>query len=106
MDDKPKTPCAVWIRVSTDHQDSANQVPDIERFCAHRGYEITSRYEISDSAYKQGPEYREALAGMLADAHAGNFKVLIVWALDRIVRSGSEPGMSAAEEALKLIRQL
>jgi DNA invertase Pin-like site-specific DNA recombinase len=106
MAEQGEIACAIWIRVSTDHQESANQVPDIKRFCAHRGYEITERYEISDSAWKQGPEYREALNTLLADAHAGHFKTLVVWALDRIVRSGSEPGMSAAEEALKLIRQL
>src|SRR5207342_2420092 len=42
----------------------------------------------SDSAWKNGGgrEYQRALKQALADAHAGKFKVLIVWALDRIVR--------------------
>lgn len=106
QDDQGKTPCAVWLRVSTGHQDSANQVPDVERFVKHRDYEVTETYRITDSAWKQGPDYRAAVDQMLADAHAGHFKVLVVWSLDRIVRSGSEPGMSAAEEALALIRKL
>ena len=45
------TPAAAWFRVSTGHQTTANQVPDVERFAGHHGYEIGLRYEISDSAW-------------------------------------------------------
>ena len=94
------TGAAVWLRVSAGHQDSDNQVPDVERFAAHHGYEITERYVVSDSAWKNGggPEYRKTLQRALDDAHAGKFGVLIVWALDRIVREG-------AEDALRIFRQ-
>jgi DNA invertase Pin-like site-specific DNA recombinase len=100
------TDAAVFLRVSGDSQDSASQIPDVKRFCAHHDLRVVKRYTVSDSAWKQGPEYRAAIARMLADAHPGHFRVLVVWALDRIVRNGSEPGMSAAEEALALIRKL
>ena len=102
MPDDQLTPCAVWLRVSTDEQDSGNQQPDIARFAAHHGYDISEVYEVSDSAWKDGeggPEYKRAIAQVLDDAHAGKFKVLIVWALDRITRLG-------AEDALRLIRKL
>jgi DNA invertase Pin-like site-specific DNA recombinase len=94
------TGAAVWLRVSADHQDSDNQVPDVERCAAHHGYEITERYVVSDSAWTNGggPEYRKTLQRALDDAHAGKFRVLIVWALDRIVREG-------AEDALRIFRQ-
>ena len=46
------TGAAVWLRVSGGHQDSDNQVPDVERVAAHHGYEITERYVVSDSAWK------------------------------------------------------
>jgi DNA invertase Pin-like site-specific DNA recombinase len=94
------TGAAVWLRVSAGHQDSDNQVPDVERFAAHHGYQITERYAVSDSAWKNGggPEYRKTLQRALDDAHAGRFRVLIVWALDRIVREG-------AEDALRIFRQ-
>lgn len=97
------TPAAAWFRVSTGHQATANQVPDAERFAAHHGYQIGLRYELSDSAWKNGggKEYQHALKQALADAHAGKFKVLIVWALDRIVRDDE----SGAEAALRIIRQ-
>jgi len=92
---------AVWLAVSTDHQDSDNQVPDVERFAEHHGYAITTRYEVVDSRWQDdtgGPEYRAALKAALDAAWRGEFKVLIVWALDRITRLG-------AEDALRLIRQ-
>ncbi len=92
---------AVWLRVSTGHQEADNQVPDVEAFTAHHGYQVTARYEVSESAWnggKDGGEYRRVLKQALDDAHAGKFQVIVVWALDRINREG-------AEGALRLIRQ-
>jgi DNA invertase Pin-like site-specific DNA recombinase len=93
------TDAAVWYRVSTGHQDSDNQVPNVEQFAAHHCYEITGTYTVSDSAWKNGggAEYKKTLQRALDDAHAGKFGVLIVWSLDRIVRNG-------AEDALRIIR--
>jgi DNA invertase Pin-like site-specific DNA recombinase len=97
------TSAAVWFRVSTGHQDSDNQVPDVEKFAAHHGYQISARYQLSDSAWKNGggAEYRRELQRAMDDAHAGKFSVLIVWALDRIVRDDE----SGAESALRIFRQ-
>lgn len=61
-----------------------------------------ARYELADSAWnggKAGGTYKAEIARVLADAHKGEFSILIVWALDRITREG-------AEGALRLIRQL
>jgi DNA invertase Pin-like site-specific DNA recombinase len=90
----------VFYRVSTDSQESRNQVPDVEAFAGHHGHAITKTYTVSDTAWKDGggAEYRAALQQALDDAWAGKFSVLIVWALDRIVRDG-------AEDALRIIRQ-
>ena len=100
------TTAAAWFRVSAGHQTTANQVPDVERFAGHHGYEIGLRYELSDSAWKNGGgrEYQRTLKQALADAHAGKFKVLIVWALDRIVRD-DEGGAEAALRIIRLFRQ-
>lgn len=96
-------PAAAWYRVSTSHQTSDNQMPDVERFTAHHGYDITRTYTTADSAYKNGggTDYKRTLQQALDDAHAGKFKVLVVWALDRIVRDEE----SGAEAALRIIRQ-
>lgn len=97
------TNAAAWFRVSTGQQDTDNQVPDVERFADHHGYAIAKRYTISDSAWRNGggAEYRKMLKTALDDAHAGKFSVLIVWALDRIVRDDE----SGAEAALRIFRQ-
>jgi putative DNA-invertase from lambdoid prophage Rac len=89
---------AIWARVSTDHQTEANQLPELERFCEHHGYEIAKRYLLNDvSAFKGA--HRETLNQALDDAYRGEFSVLVVWAVDRITRAG-------IEDLLKLIRQL
>jgi putative DNA-invertase from lambdoid prophage Rac len=93
---------AVWFRVSTDHQEAANQQAAIDQFVAHHGYAVARRYEVSESAWnggKAGGAYRATIQQVLDAAHKGEFSVLVVWALDRITREG-------AEGALRLIRQL
>src|SRR5215469_3602574 len=92
---------AIWLRVSTEHQETDNQLPDLTRFCAHHGYTIAFEYTVSDSAWnggKDGGEYQRTLAAARDDAWRGQFSVLVVWALDRITREG-------AEGALRIIRQ-
>jgi DNA invertase Pin-like site-specific DNA recombinase len=80
-----KPAVAVYARVSTDQQDSANQIPDVERLCAARGWVITHHYvETVSGAAQRRPE----LERMLADAHRGAFGVLVVWSLDRLSRRG------------------
>jgi DNA invertase Pin-like site-specific DNA recombinase len=74
--------CAVYLRVSTDAQVTENQEPDIDRLVAARGFEIVDRYVEKKSTKKQRPEFDR----MLADAHAGRFDVVVVWALDRFGR--------------------
>ena len=92
---------AVWLRVSTDRQETENQVAGIEKFCAHHGHTVTKTYRLDESAWnggKDGGEYRAKLKQALDDAYRGEFRVLIVWALDRLTRGG-------AEDTLRLIRQ-
>jgi putative DNA-invertase from lambdoid prophage Rac len=92
------TKAAIWARVSTDHQHEDNQLPDLERFCDHHGYEITRRYLMSDVSAWNGA-HKEMLAALLAAAWRGELSVVVVWAADRICREG-------IEELLKLIREL
>jgi DNA invertase Pin-like site-specific DNA recombinase len=91
----------VWFRVSDGRKsDEANQYADVDRFLAAQGYREVLSYTIQDSAWKDGggPEYKVLLKEALDDAWRGEFKILVVWALDRITRNG-------AEDALRLIRQ-
>lgn len=92
---------AVWLRVSTGEQDSSNQKPAVDQFCDHHDLTVVRRFVVEDSAWANGqggPAYQAAIREALDAAWAGEFDVLVVWALDRITRLG-------AEDALRLIRQ-
>jgi DNA invertase Pin-like site-specific DNA recombinase len=45
---------ALWIRVSTGHQTGKNQLPELEKFAEHHGYELVERYQVSESAWNGG----------------------------------------------------
>jgi hypothetical protein len=72
-----------WVRVSTGHQDTENQLPDLEQFRKRHAYDISARNEVSDSAWnggKDGGEYQRALRRAFDDPGSGKFEVLVVWA--------------------------
>ncbi len=74
---------ALYLRVSTQDQTVANQLPDLKRFARARGFEIAETYEEHASAVGQRPE----LSRLREAAHARKFDVVLVWALDRLGRS-------------------
>lgn len=73
---------ALYLRVSTDRQTTANQRGDLERLALARGL-TPLVYEETESAAKARP----VLDRMLADARAGRVQAVVVWALDRLHRS-------------------
>lgn len=79
-------PVAVYLRVSTTDQTSANQLPEIEGLCAARGWAVGKVYR--DDGVSGAAHRRPGLDRMLADAHRGAFAVLVVWSLDRLSRRG------------------
>lgn len=81
---------AVYLRVSKGEQKTQNQRPDIDRIVAARGLRVVEVFEEHASAGKA----RRVFDGMLDAARRGEFKVLVVWALDRFGRS--MPGNLAA----------
>jgi DNA invertase Pin-like site-specific DNA recombinase len=92
---------AVFMRVSSGEQEADNQEPGISRFCDHHDLCVVRRFVlVDDSAWADSgsPDYKAALKSALEAAWRGEFKVLVIWALDRLTRQG-------AEDALRLIRQ-
>jgi len=64
---------------------TAQQMAEIERRMAARGWAITHRYaEVDSDASQNRPE----LDRLLADAKAGKFKAVVVWTLDHLSRRG------------------
>lgn len=89
--------CALWVRVSTLLQDETNQLPQMQEFAVHHGHQVKLTYRLNDVSAFKG-KHREVLATALEDAYRGRYKVLIVWAIDRICREGIEEFLKLARE--------
>jgi len=85
---------ALYLRVSTDKQETANQARELRQFASHQGWEITRVYEDHESG---GKSERVALKAMLRDASQRKFDLLLFWALDRLSREGVLPTLRYLE---------
>jgi len=72
--------CAIWARVSTDEQESGNQLPELRQWAAHRGLEVAAEYVLDGASAWKG-EHREQFAAALVGARVGKFDVMLVWAV-------------------------
>ncbi len=77
---------AVYARVSTDKQDTDNQIAQLGSWAASRGWEIVGVYSEQESAWKSG--HQRELARLLDDAKKRKFDAVLAWALDRLSREG------------------
>lgn len=80
------TRVALWARVSSDDQETDNQVLALRAWAARREFEVVREYVLEASAFtgRSRPHLRAALE----DARRGAYDVLVVWALDRLSREG------------------
>ena len=78
----------IYARVSTDAQDTANQIVTLRGWAAQRGWEIVEVYQETESAWRAG--HQEALARLTAECRIRRHPdAVIVWALDRLSRQGA-----------------
>jgi DNA invertase Pin-like site-specific DNA recombinase len=70
-----------YLRASTDEQDAARALGQVEAFAAERGMQIAARYIENESGAKLA---RPELFRLLSDAHPGD--VLLVEQVDRLSR--------------------
>ena len=73
---------AVYLRVSTDRQDEANQEPECLRLCAARGWE-PKVFRETESGAKRRPVWDRVKEA----ARKGDVRAVVFWALDRTGRS-------------------
>lgn len=73
---------ALYLRVSTDDQDTSNQQPELLAIARARGLEVLEEYSETESAAKRRPVF----ARMLEDARRARFQVLLIWSIDRFGR--------------------
>ncbi len=79
------TRAAIYARVSTNRQEAANQVRELNEFCTRKGWAIACEYVDEDVG---GRARKPQLERLLIDAHQKRFDVAVFWALDRVTRSG------------------
>jgi DNA invertase Pin-like site-specific DNA recombinase len=87
---------AVYLRVSTDRQDEANQEPDCLRICEARKWEPVIVRE-TESGAKHRPQW-ERVKQMV---HRGEVGAVVIWALDRAGRDRVRLAHDLAELARK-----
>lgn len=78
---------AIYLRVSTEEQDEANQRSACERFVEARGWELARVYRDRLSGYREEVE-RPEYDACKQDAYRGEFQHVVVWAVDRWTRRG------------------
>ncbi|CEF49022.1 unnamed protein product [uncultured bacterium] len=76
--------CAVYARVSTNDQTCENQLQELRRYVAARGW---TAVEYVDAGVSGSKERRPALDQLLADGRRRRFDVLVCWRLDRLGRN-------------------
>jgi putative DNA-invertase from lambdoid prophage Rac len=76
------TTAALYARVSTAEQTTANQLAELRQLATARGWEPVL-YEEQESAAKRRP----VLDQLMDDARRGKVRALVVWALDRLDRN-------------------
>ena len=76
---------AIYARVSTDRQESLNQIAELREYAARQGWEIVQEYVDEDV---RGRDRKPQLEALLEAAHQRRFDVAVFWALDRLTRAG------------------
>ena len=99
------TRAAIWARVSTAEQNTANQLAELREWAAARGLEVAQEFVTEDSAWSRngngtkGAEFDRQRGDMLEGARLGRYSVVLTWGIDRLSRRG-------AEDMLSFVRRL
>ncbi len=90
---------ALWLRVSTQEQETANQGAALSKLAAARDLEIARTFTVTESAYKG--EHRAQLQELIKGAQQGQYQVVFIWALDRLSREGPLATLEAVDRLLR-----
>jgi DNA invertase Pin-like site-specific DNA recombinase len=75
---------ALYARVSTLDQEPENQLAELRRYAAARGWTVS---EYIDKGVSGAKDRRPALDRLVADARRRRFDAVVCWRLDRLGRS-------------------
>lgn len=83
---KPKR-VAIYARVSTDSQTTANQIRELKEVAGRSGWSVVKIYKDDGVSGAKGKDKRQAFAQLLRDAMSKEFDVIAAWSVDRLGRS-------------------
>lgn len=78
---------AIYARVSTDRQTNENQMLDLQRYCAGRGWAVVEKFV--DDGLSGSKKNRPQLDRLMEFVREGRCDCVLVWRYDRFARSGS-----------------
>lgn len=78
---------ALYLRVSTDKQTTANQEAALREAAARAGWEVVEVYADEGISGAKGREGRPAFDRLCGDAMRRKFDVVAAWSVDRLGRS-------------------
>lgn len=78
---------AIYARVSTGEQTTANQLAVLQEWAARAGHQIATVFEDQGISGAKGRDRRPAFDRMLKAAVRREFDVIAVWSTDRLGRS-------------------
>ena len=81
-----RTKCAIYARVSTDRQETLNQLAQLREFCQRQGWPVVAEYVDHETG---SVATRAEFQKMLLHASQRKFDVLLFFALDRLTREGT-----------------
>ena len=76
----------IYLRVSTDKQETENQAIQLRQFAAQQGWQIVGEYTDCETGSKGD---RAEFQRMFEDASKRKFDLVLFWALDRFSREGA-----------------
>ena len=78
---------AIYTRVSTDRQTTANQERELRAVAARSGWEIVKVYQDEGISGAKGRDLRPGFDALCKDAARRQFDMVMAWSVDRLGRS-------------------
>src|SRR5712671_1172533 len=78
---------AIYLRVSTGSQTTANQRRELEAVAKRSGWQIVTVYEDAGISGAKGRDKRPGLDAMMKAVNAKEFHMVAAWSVDRLGRS-------------------
>jgi DNA invertase Pin-like site-specific DNA recombinase len=78
---------AIYARVSTDQQTTANQLRELRAVAERRGWTVTAEHVDRGISGAKGREQRPAFDQLCRDVTQGKCDVVMAWSVDRLGRS-------------------